>query len=83
MTAEERFTKIEENLLVTSRMQIEAEGRWKEEAEQLRAAQKHTQKSLDLLIERQIITDTALHSLIASIDRFVQGRGGHGDSRQG
>jgi len=83
MTTEERLTKIEENLLMTSEMQMRAERRGKEQAEELYARQKHTQESLGLLIERQGITDAALQSLIVSIDRFVQGRGGNGHSSQG
>ena len=46
-------------------------------------AQVKTQKALDLLIERQIITDSTLQSLITSINQFVQGRGGNGHSGQG
>lgn len=90
MTTDERFTKIEEkllqiedNLLVTGRMQIESERRWKEQAEDLRAAQQHTQQTLGLLIERQLITEAALQSLISSINQFVQGHGGNGHSIQG
>jgi hypothetical protein len=85
MTPEERFAKIEENLLVTSEMQIRSERRWKEQIDDLRevvrgigTAQVKTQKALDLLIERQLITDSTLQSLITSINQFVQGRGGNG-----
>jgi hypothetical protein len=90
MTPEERFAKIEENLLVTSEMQIRSERRWKEQIDDLRevvhgigTAQVTTQKALDHLIERQLITDATLQSLITSINQFVQGRGGDGHSSQG
>jgi len=90
MTPEERFAKIEENLLVTSEMQIRSEHRWKEQIDDLRevvrgmgTAQVKTQKALDHLIERQLITDATLQSLITSINQFVQGRGGNGHSSQG
>jgi hypothetical protein len=90
MTPEERFAKIEENLLVTSEMQIHSERRWKEQKDDLRevvrgigTAQVETQKALDHLLERQLITDATLQSLIASINPFVQGRGGYGHSSQG
>jgi len=90
MTPEERFAKIEENLLVTSEMQIRSAGRWKEQIDDLRevvrgigTAQVKTQKALDHLIERQLITDATLQSLITSINQFVQGRGGNGHSSQG
>jgi len=90
MTPEERFAKIEENLLVTSEMQIRSERRWKEQIDDLRevvrgigTAQVKTQKALDHLIERQLITDSTLQSLITSINQFVQGRGGNGHSGLG
>ena len=90
MTPAERFAKIEENLLVTSEMQIRSEHRWKEQMEDLHdvvrgigTAQVKTQKALDHLIERQLITDSTLQSLITSINQFVQGRGGNGHSGQG
>ncbi len=90
MTPEERFAKIEENLLVTSEIQTRSERHWKEQIDDLRevvrgigTAQVKTQKALDHLIERQLITDATLQSLITSINQFVQGRGGNGHSSQG
>jgi hypothetical protein len=78
MTPEERFAKIEENLLVTSEMQIRSERHWKEQIDDLREvvrgigpAQVTTQKALDHLIERQLITDSTLQSLIASFTRMT------------
>ena len=89
MTPEERFAKIEENLLGTSEMQIRSEHRWKERIDDLRevvrgigTAQVKTHKALDQLIERQLTTDFTLQSLITSINQFVQGRGGNGHSGQ-
>lgn len=84
MTPEERFDKIEKNrtviqdqIIVTARMQQEAEKRrasqtadvWEGFAH-LARAQAATHEALQHLADRQATTQGALDSLIATVDKF-------------
>jgi len=92
MTPEERWEKIEKNqtvmqdqIIVTARMQQEAEKRWANQTADvwegfahLARAQVRTHESVQRLAEtvqaladRQATTQTALESLIATVDKFV------------
>ncbi len=92
MTTEERFENIEKSLLeirdiqsVTAKLQQASERERKEQIGELREvvvhianAQQRTDAAIQHLAEQQTLTDAALKSLITSIDRFIQGRGGNG-----
>jgi len=92
MTPEERFEKIEKNqqvfqdqIIVTARMQQEAERRWQDDRELvwegllgLTRWQERFAVDLEAMSEQQRNTQAALDHLIANIDRFVKGQGGYG-----
>jgi len=78
MTSEERFAKIEENILVITETQRRSEGTWNARFTQLadivdRIALNQDQHELRITqIER------SLAALIETVNRFIQGRGGNG-----
>ena len=85
VTPEERFEKIEKNqqvfqdqIIVTARMQQEAERRWQDDRELVWEGLLGLVRSQERLQEQQRITQAALDHLIAHIDRFVKGQGGNG-----
>ena len=99
MTPEERLEKIEKNqtvlqdqIIVTARMQQEAEKRWVSQTADvwegfahLARAEVRTHESVQRLAEavqaladRQATTQAALESLITTIDNFVKGQSGNG-----
>jgi hypothetical protein len=99
VTPEERLEKIEKNqtvmqdqIIVTARMQQEGEKRWANQTADvwegfahLARAQVRTHESVQRLAEtvqaladRQVTTQAALESLIATVDKFVKGQSGNG-----
>jgi len=103
MTPEERWEKIGKNqaamqdqIIVTARLQQEAEKRWASQAADvwegfahLARAQVRTHESVQRLAEtaqaladRQATTQGALESLIATVDKFVKGQSGNGHHDQ-
>jgi hypothetical protein len=88
MTPEERFQKIEENLLVTSEMMRTSERRWEERFEVLgsgisehEARMTRLERVLEHLADDQATTRAMLQSLIETVDRFLRGQGGNGQER--
>lgn len=78
MTAEERFAKIEEKLaeitdklLVAAELQHGADRRFESERAEVWTA-------IRTLADQQATTQVALNSLMITIERFIQGRGGNG-----
>lgn len=86
MTPEERFTKIEENLLVTAEMQRTAEQRWEERfarhdeqiAALLRIAENH-QARIQQLEDSRLSLEAAMRALFERMDRFISGLESNGN----
>jgi hypothetical protein len=80
MTPEERFTKIEENFLVTAEMLRTAEPRWEERSARhdeqiavlLRVAENH-QARIQQLEDSRLSLEAAMRSLLERMDRFIRG----------
>jgi len=97
MTPEERFEKIEKNMstlqdqmIVAARIQQEAERRWQDDRELvwegllgLVRGQEQLQANQKALQEAQQNTQVALNSLIAQMDRLIEGQVASGQPLQG
>ena len=80
MSPEERFTKIEENLLVTAEMLRTAERRWEERftrhdeqiAALIRIGENH-QARMQQLEDSKLSMEAAMRALFERMDRFIRG----------
>jgi len=80
MTPEERFTKIEENLLVASDMLRTGEHRWEERSgqhdEQIGALipiAENRQARIQQLEDSKLSLEAAMRALFERMDRFIRG----------
>jgi hypothetical protein len=79
LTPEERHTRVEEHLLVTAEMMRRNEQKWDERLTRLadimdRMEVRQDQQDLALMEVKK-----SLASLIETVDKFIQGRGGNGN----
>jgi hypothetical protein len=80
MTPEERFTKIEENLLVTAEMWRTADRRWEERFARhderiealIRIGENH-QARMQQLEDSKLSLEAAMRALFERMDRFIRG----------
>lgn len=78
MTPEERFQRIEENLLVTSEMMRTADRRWENRFGEHDARLTRLERVVEHLADDQALTRATLQSFIETVDRFLRGKGGNG-----
>ena len=79
LTPEERLTRVEEHLLVTAEMMRRNEQKWDERLTRLadvmdRMELRQDQQDLALMEVKK-----SLASLIATVEKFIQGRDGNGN----
>jgi len=78
MTAEERFAKIEEKLAeITDKLLVAAELRNGGDR-RFESERAEVWTAIRTLADQQATTQAALNSLMITIERFIQGRGGNG-----
>ncbi len=81
MTPEERFTKLEEAMLVNASLLVRLEQRGEGHKEWLEAHKgwlEEHDKGMAELRAAQMKTEQSLQTLVETVDRFIRGRGSNG-----